>query len=63
LATALASMPVRRSILFLDQTLWAEGHSLPLYQNVDVLAARVDLANYGAFGLADIDYTSIGFTN
>jgi len=47
----------------LDQTLWAEGHSLPLYQNVDVLAARVDLANYGAFGLADIDYTSIGFTN
>jgi peptide/nickel transport system substrate-binding protein len=45
-----------------DRMLWQEGHSLPLGQSPGVVAVRNDLANYGAFGMADINYVSIGFT-
>ena len=44
-----------------DQMIWQEGHSLPLFQSPGDVAVRSDLANYGASGLADVDYTAIGF--
>ena len=45
-----------------DSLLWREVYSLPLGQSPGVVAVRSGLANFGAFGMADIDYTSIGFT-
>ncbi|BBZ40838.1 ABC transporter family substrate-binding protein [Mycobacterium conspicuum] len=44
-----------------DAMLWQEGFNLPLFQSPGNRAVRRDLANYGAFGLADVDYTAIGF--
>lgn len=45
-----------------DTMIWQEGFSLPLFQSPGDIAERGDLANYGAPGLADVDYTAIGFT-
>ena len=45
-----------------DRLVWAEGFSLPLIQSSGTVAVRSDLANFGARGLADLDYTAIGFT-
>jgi peptide/nickel transport system substrate-binding protein len=45
----------------LDKLIWAEGFSLPLIQASGNVAVRSNLANYGAAGLADVIYTSIGF--
>ncbi len=45
-----------------DKMIWAEGFSLPLFQSPGDTAVRNNLANYGAFGLADPIYTAIGFT-
>ena len=42
--------------------LWEEGFSLPLFQSPGTRAVHGDLANYGAFGMADVDWTAIGFT-
>lgn len=44
-----------------DALLWAEGFSLPLTQTPGNVAVRSTLANFGAAGLADLDYTAIGF--
>ena len=44
-----------------DTMIWQEGFSLPLFQSSGDIAVRSDLANYGAPGLADLDYTAIGF--
>jgi len=44
-----------------DQLVWAEGASLPLFQSAGNVAVRSNLANFGAAGLADVDYTAIGF--
>jgi peptide/nickel transport system substrate-binding protein len=44
-----------------DKLVWAEGFSLPLTQSAGDVAVRSTLANFGAFGLADADYTKIGF--
>jgi peptide/nickel transport system substrate-binding protein len=44
-----------------DKLIWAEGFSLPLTQSPGNAAVRSTLANFGAFGLADADYTKIGF--
>jgi peptide/nickel transport system substrate-binding protein len=44
-----------------DQMIWEEGFNLPLFQSAGDRAVRSDLANYGASGLADVDYTAIGF--
>ncbi len=44
-----------------DKLIWAEGFSLPLTQSPGVVAVRNSLANFGATGLADLDYTAIGF--
>ncbi|HEX2903641.1 MAG TPA: ABC transporter family substrate-binding protein [Jatrophihabitans sp.] len=44
-----------------DQEIWNEGHSVPLYQRPDLVATKNSLVNYGSFGFADVDYTAIGF--
>ena len=44
-----------------DKLIWAEGFSLPLTQSPGNVAVRSTLANFGAAGLADLDYTAIGF--
>jgi glutathione transport system substrate-binding protein len=44
-----------------DSMIWQEGFNLPLFQSPGNRAVRRDLANYGAPGLADVDYTAIGF--
>lgn len=44
-----------------DRLVWAEGFSLPLIQSPGTVAVRSTLANFGARGLADYDYTAIGF--
>jgi peptide/nickel transport system substrate-binding protein len=44
-----------------DTMIWQEGFNLPLFQSPGDIAVRSDLANYGAPGLADVDYTAIGF--
>jgi peptide/nickel transport system substrate-binding protein len=44
-----------------DTMIWNEGFSLPLFQSPGDVAVRSNLANYGAPGLADVDYTAIGF--
>ncbi|MBV9091209.1 MAG: ABC transporter family substrate-binding protein [Mycobacteriaceae bacterium] len=44
-----------------DVMIWAEGFSLPLFQAPGNVAVRNDLANFGAAGLADLNYSTIGF--
>jgi len=44
-----------------DAMIWQEGFSLPLFQSPGDIAVRSDLANFGAPGLADVDYPAIGF--
>ena len=44
-----------------DKLLFDEVFSLPLTQSAGNVAARSTLANFGAFGLADADYTKMGF--
>ncbi|UXA16778.1 ABC transporter family substrate-binding protein [Mycobacterium sp. SMC-4] len=47
----------------LDTMIWAEGHSLPLFQAPGNVAVRSTLANYGPAGIGDLNYTAIGFMN
>lgn len=44
-----------------DKLIWDNVHSLILYQRPQVVGTRTNLANYGAFGFQDVDYTKIGF--
>jgi peptide/nickel transport system substrate-binding protein len=44
-----------------DKMLFEQVFSLPLTQSPGNVAVRSNLANFGAFGLADADYTKIGF--
>ncbi|MEC3957945.1 ABC transporter family substrate-binding protein [Nocardia sp. CDC153] len=44
-----------------DQMIWDEVWSVPFNQPAGTYAVRKDVANYGAFGMADKDYTKIGF--
>ncbi|MDH6110637.1 peptide/nickel transport system substrate-binding protein [Kitasatospora sp. MAP12-15] len=44
-----------------DADIWALGHTIELYQRPSVGAYRKGLANYGASGLADFDYTAVGW--
>ena len=46
----------------LDTMIWSEGFSLPLFQTPGNVAVRSNLANFGAAGLGDVDYSKIGFT-
>ncbi|MGH3437268.1 MAG: ABC transporter family substrate-binding protein [Sciscionella sp.] len=45
-----------------DKAVSKEGFSLPLYQRPDCWAVKKGLANYGAFGFADPDWTKVGWT-
>jgi peptide/nickel transport system substrate-binding protein len=45
----------------LDKLLFEEVFSLPLTQSSGNIAVRSNLANFGAFGMADADFTKIGF--
>lgn len=51
----------RESANELDRMLWAQTFSLPLAQSPGNIAVRSSLANFGAAGLADLDYTTIGY--
>ena len=43
--------------------IWDEVHSLTLYQRPEIIAAKSNLANFGAFGFATPPrYEDIGFT-
>lgn len=44
-----------------DELIWKLGHSIELYQRPQISAVRKDLANWGAEGLADPDYTKVGW--
>jgi peptide/nickel transport system substrate-binding protein len=44
-----------------DADIWNEVHSLIMYQRPQMVAVRSNLANVGAFGFAQPDYTKIGF--
>ncbi|MDQ2836992.1 MAG: ABC transporter family substrate-binding protein [Actinomycetota bacterium] len=45
----------------IDQKIWEEGHSVPLYQRPDLVASKSNLMNFGSFGFADTVYENIGF--
>ncbi|MFI0237283.1 ABC transporter family substrate-binding protein [Streptomyces sp. NPDC016845] len=44
-----------------DARIWAAAGSIPLYQRPQLVAARSDLANAGAFGFQDPHYEDIGY--
>jgi peptide/nickel transport system substrate-binding protein len=44
-----------------DRLIWAEMHSLPLYQRPQIVPVRPGLVNWGAFGLRDPVWTDVGF--
>jgi peptide/nickel transport system substrate-binding protein len=46
----------------IDTAIWDEVHSLTLYQRPELIAAKANLANFGAFGFATAHYEDIGFT-
>ncbi|MFE0461188.1 ABC transporter family substrate-binding protein [Kitasatospora sp. NPDC058965] len=55
--------PVQAAKLYnqADARIWELGHTVELYQRPQVTAYRKGLANFGASGLADTDYTKVGW--
>jgi peptide/nickel transport system ATP-binding protein len=51
----------RRVANELDLLIWQEGFSLPLLQSPGNVAVRSTLANFGAAGLGDYNWSAIGF--
>ena len=51
----------RRLANEVDLMVWEEGFSLPLVQSPGNVAVRSTLANFGAAGLGDLNYSAIGF--
>jgi peptide/nickel transport system substrate-binding protein len=45
----------------IDALIWQEVHSLTLYQRPEIWAVRQGLANFGAFGFADVVFKNIGW--
>lgn len=45
----------------IDQKIWEEGHSVPLYQRPELIFTKTGLENFGAFGFANKIYENIGF--
>lgn len=45
-----------------DKALWQLAVNLPLYQRPQIVAAKPNVANYGAFGFQDTDWAKVGFT-
>ncbi|MDQ3885587.1 MAG: ABC transporter family substrate-binding protein [Actinomycetota bacterium] len=46
----------------IDQAIWELMPQVPLYQQSGAYAVRSTLANFGARGFADVNYTNVGFT-
>ncbi|MFD5757016.1 ABC transporter family substrate-binding protein, partial [Streptomyces sp. NPDC127044] len=44
-----------------DARIWAAAGSIPLYQRPQLMAARLNLANVGAFGFQTPLYEDMGF--
>ncbi|MBF6162825.1 ABC transporter family substrate-binding protein [Nocardia cyriacigeorgica] len=44
-----------------DKMIFELVHSLPITQSPGTVAQRLEVANWGAFGLASPDYTNVGF--
>lgn len=44
-----------------DARIWAEAGSIPLYQRPQLMAARTNLANAGAFGFQSPNFEDMGF--
>jgi peptide/nickel transport system substrate-binding protein len=44
-----------------DRLIWAEVHSVTLYQRPEIVPARRTLVNWGAFGLYTPNWTDVGF--
>jgi len=55
--------PVARAKLGnqIDTLLWQEGVDVPLFQSPGVAVVSKKVANFGAFGFGDVNYTRIGF--
>jgi peptide/nickel transport system substrate-binding protein len=45
----------------IDKDIWGLGEDLVTFQSPGVRLVNKNVANFGAFGFADIDYTKIGF--
>ncbi|UNO41454.1 ABC transporter family substrate-binding protein [Streptomyces sp. MST-110588] len=45
-----------------DAEVWKLAGLLTLYQRPDIVAVKSNLANFGAFGMADVTYEHIGYT-
>ena len=45
----------------IDRLIWEQVHHLQLYPSTGAYAVRSTLANFGAPGFVDIDYTNAGF--
>lgn len=45
----------------IDALIWAEVHSLTMYQRPDIWAVKKNIANMGAYGFASITYEDIGW--
>jgi peptide/nickel transport system substrate-binding protein len=48
----------------IDQKIWEEGHSVPIYQRPELVGAKATLVNFGAFGFegSSKNYINMGFT-
>ena len=44
-----------------DRMIWAEVHSLTLYQRPELFVCKRNLVNFGAFGFASWIYQDIGW--
>lgn len=55
--------PVQRATLGneIDTQLWQEAVDVPLFQSPGVAVVNKNVANFGAFGFGDWDFTKIGF--
>ncbi|MFF7773226.1 ABC transporter family substrate-binding protein [Streptomyces tanashiensis] len=60
-AGALDEEEARELVRQADARIWAAAGSIPLYQRPQLVAARADLVNAGAWGLAAPRYQDIGF--
>ena len=45
----------------IDKDIWGLAQDIVTFQSPGVRLVNKNLANFGAFGFADIDYTKIGF--
>ncbi|MFE6710112.1 ABC transporter family substrate-binding protein [Streptomyces sp. NPDC057695] len=60
-AATLDEEEARELVRQADARIWAAAGSIPLYQRPQLVAAKADLANAGAWGLAGPRYQDIGF--